>query len=292
MQSRPAALAAAATAESPARPLMLQGASSRAFWNELAHPAATGFIAEVWPHLAAAATALFPAPARDRKAPLADPADPKYAWIATTATGLGLSGLTLQLARTPGGPIATPFEDGGAPGLLLSPGLTSSAATRFHVGRALGILIQHATVLERASAEELAPLFACAAVLAGGAPPAGLPKPGEEILRAANRSIDRKDRKALALQASRFAFETFDVPAWHEAVLRTADRLGLMLAGDVALAAMTLAIGARQGESAATTSAAAQVVASTAAVDLLRFALGERYPALRRALEQGGEGGR
>src|SRR4029079_4386161 len=89
----------------------------------------------------------------------------------------------------------------------------------------LGLLIQHATVLERASAEELAPLYACAAVVVGVPPPPGLPKTDEETLRAASRSINRKDRKALALQASRFGFETFDLPAWHEAVLRTADRL-------------------------------------------------------------------
>jgi hypothetical protein len=284
IQSRPAALLTAAAAEVPARPLVPRGASSRAFWNDLAHPAATGFITEIWPHLTEAAAALFPPPARDRKVA---PADPRFGWIATTAAGLGLVGLELQVARTPGGPAVTPIEEGGAPLLLLSPTLTSSAAGRFQVGRALGLLIQHATVLERASADELAPLFACAAVVVGVPPPPGLPNPSEETLRAASRSINRKDRKALALQASRFGFEMFDLPAWHEAVLRTADRLGLMLAGDVALAAITLATASRQGEPVTTTSAAAQVAASTAALDLLRFALGERYPALRQTVAEG-----
>ena len=57
------------------------------------------------------------------------------------------------------------------------------------------------------------------------------------------RGIGRKEKKALMLQASRFAFESFDLAAWHEGVLRTADRLGLMMAGDVALSAQALAGG-------------------------------------------------
>jgi hypothetical protein len=181
--------------------------------------------------------------------------------------------------------VVSTLEEGGAPVLVLSPSLTSSAADRFHVGRALGILLQHGTVLERVSAEQLAPLFASAAVVAGVPPPAGLPKPSDDALRAASRSLGRKDRKALALQASRFGFEAFDLAAWHEAVLRTADRLGLMMAGDVALAAVTLA--ASQGAPVATTSAAAQVAASPAALDVVRFALGERYPVLRQAVDEG-----
>jgi tetratricopeptide (TPR) repeat protein len=289
IQSRPATLEAAAATALPMEPLVPKGGpgSGRAFWTELAHPAATGFISEIWPNLLEAAEALFPPPARDRRAAApVDPAHPQLVWITATATAMGLTNLGIQVARAPGGPVATPLEEAGNPILLLSPALTSSAADRFHVGRALGILLQHATVLERASAEQIAPLFASAAVVAGVPPPAGLPTPTEEALRAASRSIGRKDRKALALQASRFGFEAFDLASWHEAVLRTADRLGLMMAGDVALAAVTLAASGRQGAP-ATTSAAAQVAASPAALDVVRFALGERYPVLRQAVEEG-----
>ena len=91
--------------------------------------------------------------------------------------------------------------------------------------------------------------------------------------------MGRKQRKALALQASRFEFETFDVPAWHAAALRSANRLGLLLAGDVATAARALAGGDR-----------AAVAGHPAALELLRWALGDRYPAIRRAA--GGGGGR
>ncbi len=47
IQSRPAALESAAAAPVPVRPLVPQGASARAFWTEMAHPATVGFISEI-----------------------------------------------------------------------------------------------------------------------------------------------------------------------------------------------------------------------------------------------------
>ena len=90
------------------------------------------------------------------------------------------------------------------------------------------------------------------------------------------RAVSRKQRKALTLQASRFPFEKIDVAAWHDGVLRTADRLGLMLAGDAAASALALAGGAA--------ASAAQVATNPAALDLLRFALGEPYALLRKGV--------
>ncbi len=89
------------------------------------------------------------------------------------------------------------------------------------------------------------------------------------------RALGRKHRKALALQSSRFAFEPFDLVTWRRAVLASADRLGLMFAGDVALAATALAGGG------------AAVAGHQGALDLIRFALGDRYPLLRRAANGG-----
>jgi hypothetical protein len=157
----------------------------------------------------------------------------------------------------------------------LAPDALSSPAVRFHVGRALGLIAQHAVVLERVSAAELAPLFACAALLAGAQVPAGLPNPAEGLLRDVTRAVGRKDRKSLALQASRFGFEPFDLEAWRTATLRAADRFGLFVCGDPAAAALAIAGGAPS------------VPGSPAAVDLLGFALGDRYPSLRRAVEGG-----
>ena len=125
--------------------------------------------------------------------------------------------------------------------------------------------------------------------------PAALPAPSEETLRIVTRAVSRKHRKALALQASRFAFETFDLGAWHEGVLRTADRFGLLVAGEVATAALALGGGARgagatAGDSGGMSSPAVRVATSHAALELVRFAVGDRYPALRRLADGGGGG--
>ena len=97
--------------------------------------------------------------------------------------------------------------------------------------------------------------------------------------RTVMRGIGRKEKKALVLQASRFAFEAFDLATWHEGVLRTADRLGLMMAGDVALSAQAL-VGTDEGGA-----AAAKVATSPAALDLVRYALSEPYAALRHSVD-------
>jgi hypothetical protein len=98
------------------------------------------------------------------------------------------------------------------------------------------------------------------------------------LLRAVTRAIGRKQRKALTLQASRFNFEKYDLAGWHEGVLRTADRLGLMLAGDVAASALAVAVGPLPSRP----PSAADVATNPIALDLLRFALGEPYALLRR----------
>jgi len=258
--------------------------AARAFWAELAHPAAGGFAGELWPHLVEAALLLFPpASPRGRRATAAGAADPRFAWIETSATALGVIGLHLYLGREPGPPVVA-VED-PAPGLVLAPDVEAVPMVRFHVGRALGVLVQRATVLERVSADDVAPLFACAAIVAGVSPPAGLPAPSEELLRTVMRGIGRKEKKALVLQASRFAFESFDLEAWHEGVLRTADRLGLMMAGDVALSAQALAGGEAAAAGDQPPLPAASVATSPAALDLVSYALSEQYAALRRSVD-------
>jgi tetratricopeptide (TPR) repeat protein len=261
-------------------PRSLAPKAARAFWAELAHPAAGGFVGELWPHLAEAAMELYPAPpSRAKRYPIPPNHQQRIAWIETTASALGVVGLHLLELRDAAVPAVTVLEEPG-PVVLLSANVPNSLATRFQVGRALGLLAQRATVLERVGPEELAPLFGCAALLAGVALPAGLPKPADELLRTVTRAIGRKQRKALTLQASRFNFEKYDLPAWHEGVLRTADRLGLMLAGDVAASALALVGGGIETGAAS----AADVATDPAALDLLRFALGEQYPLLRKGV--------
>ena len=258
---------------SPLRaPAAVTPRTGRAFLTEIADRAAGGFVAEVWPHLREATAAIFPPPSRPRPASLGPELAPRVAWINAAAAAIGIGRLTLFVAREPGAPPAAPIDD-AEPALILAPDALSSPALRFHVGRALGLIAQHAVVLERTSATELAPLFACAAVLAGAQVPAGLSKPAENLLRDVTRAVGRKDRKSLTLQASRFGFEPFDLEAWRMATLRAADRFGLFVCGDPAAAAAAIAGAARA------------VPGSPAAIDLLGFALGDRYPALRRAVE-------
>src|SRR5262249_26260618 len=117
--------------------------------------------------------------------------------------------------------------------------------------------------------------YACAAVVVGASAPASAPPPGEELQKTVARAMSRRDRKALGLQASRFGFENVDWPRWQHAVLRTADRLGLLLAADGGGGARVA--GALAGR------ATRQVLrAGGRARDLLRFAIGESSPALWR----------
>jgi cellulose synthase operon protein C len=253
-------------------PAAIAPKAGRAFLTEIADPAAGGFVAEVWPHLVEAAAALFPRPSRGRPAPLGPAEAPRFAWIGAAAAALGIPRLGLLLSREPEASLAAAIEEPD-PTLILKADALSSPALRFHVGRALAVLAGRSAVLERTSAAELAPLYAAAALVAGAPVPAGLPTPSETLLRDVTRAVGRRDRKALALQASRFGFEPFNLEAWRAATLRAADRFGLLVAGDPAAAAAVLAGGPRA------------VAGNPAALDLLAFALGERYPMLRRAVE-------
>ena len=68
---------------------------ARAFWLELAHPAAGGFAGELWPNLVEAAMELFPAPAmKGKRQTIAPGSEQRLAWIETSATALGVAGLT------------------------------------------------------------------------------------------------------------------------------------------------------------------------------------------------------
>src|SRR5205807_1495314 len=130
----------------------------------------------------------------------------------------------------------------------------------------------------RLPAAELGAVLAAAAVVAGAAPqvaPAAV-RAVEERARALGRAMGRRERKALALEASRFGFEPLDAAAFREALLMAADRLGLLLASDVVTAARTA------GDLPDGALSAATVTASPRALALVRFALGEDYLTLRR----------
>jgi tetratricopeptide (TPR) repeat protein len=246
----------------PAAPL-----NGRALLAAIADPAAGGFAAEIWPLLAGVAEVLFPPPPGNQL--LAGPPAAALGWVESVAAALDIPRLDLLARAGTTGPVATPI-DRAPPALLLDPNAPADART-FFAARAVGLLALRAGVLDGTSAEDIAPLFSCAAVLAGGAVPKRLPKPSDALLRDVGRLMDRKDRKALALQASRFGFEPLDLESWRLAVLRVADRFALLVTGDPARAAIVTAGGR------------GVVAGSPAALGLLGFALSDTYAAARRA---------
>ena len=273
-----------------ASPRPLAAPLPNGFWAALADPPALGFMTEVWLLLADAILEMHPpdiaALGAVRQTRILPEGQPEVGWILDAAATLGLPSLLLY--RAPGAAgrevEAQPVEF-PAPGLVLGASSTASTgSSRFWIGRALGLLRYRATAVARLPADELQAIFSAAGVIAGASPEAAGgrgPRATEAQVKALSKALARKDRKALGLQASRFGFETVDATAWKTAILRTADRLGLVLAGDARAAATALA-------GLATPVAAAGLRQSDAALDLLRFALGEGYLTARREAGQRG----
>jgi tetratricopeptide (TPR) repeat protein len=309
-------LSAAHARPSAPKPFALRaGEAGAAFWSRLAYPGALGFRAEIWPHLVESAAALFPpsAKAPPGRARRLNPAEePRLGWVFATAAASGLGALHVYLS--PAVPDAEPaliIEEPEAALVLGAATIEPSAATRFFVGRALAILRARGAVLDRVDPAALGPLFACAALASGAALPAELPRPDETTERIVGKTMSRRDRKALLLQASRFGFESIDPARFGIAVRRTADRLGLLLAGDVAasvraaartdparwqqavrktankLASMLSGDGkvAAPSDESAHLSPLDEIRGSERALELLRFSLGDVYPALRVEVE-------
>ena len=256
------------------------------FWARLEAPGAGGFAAEVWGKVARAVGELLPAndakpPPRDKMSP---GAEPRLAWIESAAAALGLSGFRLSLARRPEPADETVFIlDDAEPALIVGRGaLVAGAAMRFRVGRALYLLHARAAVIDRLSPSAIDWVFAAAASAVGAAPAPTTGSAAEEIAQRARqlaRLMSRKEIRALELQASRFGSESLDPAAFHAGVLRTADRMGLVFAGDLPVALQIASGGGAP-------LARAPRPVTPRALDLVRFALSEDYPALR--LEAGG----
>ncbi len=257
------ALAAGGPAAGLATPAAPQQA--RALLAALADADAGGFAAEIWPHLAEVAEALFPPPPGE---PLVGDAEAHLGWLRAVAGALEIPRLDL-LARVAAGSLCAPVDR--TPPALLVDVRAAPDDLAFWASRGLALLALRAGALDRKSAADLAPLFSCAALLAGGTLPKRLPKPSDAMLRDVSRLLSRKDRKALALQVSRFGFEPLDLDAWRAAVLRVADRFAMLVIDDPARAAL-----ARAGGFAA-------VAGDAAARELLAFALSDTYVNVRRA---------
>ncbi len=259
-----------------ARPIGPDGFRSR-----LAHPASRGLLGEVWPLLAEAASRMRPvdpaALGATRQNRVAPGAEPRLGWVEAAARAFGFPRLAVHVGGADAqGVSAVDFPE---PTLVLGSAiLAGDAACRYRVGRALGVLRERAAGLESLPVGDLGLLFAAAAVTAGGVTPPGFAAAAvEERARLLSRTLGRKEKKALLIYVGRFAAEPIDASVWRQGVLRTADRMGLLCAGDVAAACRGAAAHAG-GAGEATSNWATH----PDALDLLTFALGEDYLALRR----------
>jgi hypothetical protein len=238
--------------------------------------------------------------------------EPRLAWVEATAAACGLVGLPIFISSAVSDADPAVIIETPAPALVLGNAtLAPKASTRFLVGRALGILRAQGAIVDRVDPASLGPLFACAARAAGAPQPQDVPRPDAATERTFDKALSRRDRKALGLQSSRFGFESVDPTRWGQALRRTADRLGLLLAGDVAAAARAAArtdparwknavrkTADRLGQlltggetkpeaeaASAPRSPLEEVRASERAMDLVRFAVGDTYAWLRAEAE-------
>jgi len=176
--------------------------------------------------------------------------------------------------------------EGSDPSLVVGRGaLVGGAAVRFRMGRALWLLHAQGAVLERLSQAEVDAVFAAAAAAVGAArrPPTATADEIAQRSRQLVRAMSRKDFKAFEVQASRVGFDGLDVAAFRAGVLRTADRMNLLFAGDLPVALQIIC-----GRSASQPVGRDVIAAEPRAIELVRFALGEDYLALRAEAGVGG----
>jgi len=265
--------------------LTTSGVLGPGFAARLRAAGAGGFAAEIWAKIATTAAEMFEgspakAPVRER---VTSGSEPRLAWIEAAAATIGLPALELVLSRrADAADDAVVAIDGPQPTLIVGrAALMGGGPVRFRVGRALSLLHDRAVLLETRTPDEVASLFAAAALVAGASPADG-PRPSPEVAGYAKnmqRLMGRKERKALELEVSRFGFETVEGAAFQAAVLGTADRLGLVLAGSIEPAVRVICD--------ASPTTAEELSANPRALELLRFAVSEDYLALRRDAEAG-----
>lgn len=113
---------------------------------------------------------------------------------------------------------------------------------------------------------------------------AGLGTPGDDLSRRLERAASRKVRRALEEPARALALRSApDLAAWRAAAATTADRAGLVLAGDVPTA-LDLLLRDDSGRKPAPGDRIAALRARPEAMALLAFAAGEAHLSLRQKL--------
>jgi hypothetical protein len=149
----------------------------------------------------------------------------------------------------------------------------------FALGRAMAMARDGTGALADLRGDEVTAMFAAAAVIAGVDPGsvdaiAGVAgEAHDERVKAMNKAIARRAKKNLAVLASRFG-ELAAPHEWARAMMSTAARAGVLVAGDLGAALDVLDVG-RGGRALAD---------DPWALDLLAWAVGEDHLALRTKL--------
>jgi tetratricopeptide (TPR) repeat protein len=194
------------------------------------------------------------------------------AWVAVDqmAHGLGVTPYELYVSSRPDvcAVVAAQLVCGSDFTVPLEP------TRRFMVARRLALLRDRLGPLETLDVEELEVHFAACARLAElshlpslGRIAANDPRINERA-KALGKALGRKERKALAALAARFA-ELEDLEAFRTAVLKGAARLGLAVGGDLEAALVTLGLDA---------------AGDPLAWELMRFATSELFLTVRREM--------
>ena len=251
---------------------------------------AGGFAGELWPNLVEAALELFPRAAPSRQAAGHPPRarEQRFAWIETSATALGLDRVAHPARTRAGTPRGRPPLEEPAPVLLLA---TPTRRIRWRrasrSGAPSACSLQRATVLERVGAGRSRAAVRVRGVARGrraarraaqavGRAAAhgharGRPQ-AEEGAHAAGLAVQLREVRSRGLARGRAAHGG---PPGPDAGRRRRRRRRWRWSA-----------AARASDAAAS---ATDVATNPAALDLLRFALGEQYPALRKG---GGADGR
>ena len=232
---------------------------------------------EIWPHLCEGVARMFPADPADlgvsRTGRVNPGTDPRLAWAESASVALGIPSLQIYLGSFD--ELAVAGFDVPETCLVLGRGVMGGdPSSRFRVGRALALVRQRATVLERIPISDLELAWAAAGFVGGARQH---PRYDAATLKGAakrlSKGLSRRELKSLESYAETFTRDALDVNGWRQAVLRTADRFGLLAGGDLAMAlrVMTGGVAAQQ-----------EALRAPAALDLIHFALGERYAGIRR----------
>jgi tetratricopeptide (TPR) repeat protein len=239
---------------------------------------------ELWPLLAdtvarlrAGDGAQLAAAGASKATRLAPGREPRLAWAEAAATSLGLSELTLYAAGRDD--LGVTAFDAPECALVVGRGVAGGEATaRFKVGRALALLAQKAGLLDQMTADELR--FDWSAAILYLTERAD-PELDATALRARAKSLGkvmtRKERKALEPLSAGLGPSAVDLTGWRTHLLRTANRAGLLVSGDLG-AALKVVTG--QG-----TPSPADLQ-SEDALDLIHFAFGEQFASLRQEVRQ------